>query len=152
MRDHYWMEQALRLAETAAQQNEVPIGAVLVLNDACIGQGWNQPISTNDPTAHAEIIALREGAKRIQNYRLVNTTLYVTVEPCLMCLGAIQQARIHRVVFGTHEPRSGAVESALSLKTHPSFFHTVHYHSGLLADPCRTLLIDFFRAKRSKSS
>jgi tRNA(adenine34) deaminase len=146
--DDIWMQHAVSLAQLAAKNNEVPVGAVLVLDNNIIAEGWNRPISTNDPTAHAEIIALRAGAAALQNYRLLNTTLYVTLEPCAMCVGAIVHARVKRVVFGAYDPKSGAVSSALVLSQSSAFNHQVIYHGGVMADVCGNLLSDFFKSKR----
>lgn len=146
--DHSWMQHAISLAKTAASKGEVPVGAVLVVDDKIIGEGWNRPIGDCDPSAHAEIIALRAGAKTIQNYRLLNSTLYVTLEPCAMCVGALVHARVKRVVFGAYDPKSGAVSSALTLSQASSFNHRVHYEGGLLAIECGALLSDFFRERR----
>src|SRR5690348_2610914 len=110
-RDHHWMQHALTLAQRAAEQDEVPVGAVLVLNDEMIGEGWNRPIAMHDPSSHAEIVAIRQAAQNVKNYRLVNSTLYVTLEPCVMCAGAIVHARIQRLVFAAGDPRAGAVNS-----------------------------------------
>ena len=142
------MRRALQLAEIAAQHHEVPVGAVLVLNDQVIGEGWNHPIQAHDPSAHAEIIALRCGADAIKNYRLINTTLYVTLEPCVMCLGAIVHARIQRVVYGAADPKTGAVTSMFDLGTTVKFNHRVEYTGGLLATECGELLRQFFRERR----
>jgi len=135
MNDINWMQHALQLARYAEQQGEVPVGAVLVVENTIIGEGWNCPISTCDPTAHAEIVALRQAAQQRQNYRLIDTTLYVTLEPCTMCAGAILQARVQRVVFGAPDPRSKQ-------------FHPPPYESGVLATECAALLKDFFQARR----
>ncbi len=146
-RDHFWMQAALKLAKKAEQQDEVPVGAVLILNDQLLGEGWNCPIQTLDPTAHAETIALREAAKVQKNYRLVETTLYVTLEPCLMCVGALIQARIARLVFGAWDPKAGAVQSVyqgLDLLSN----HRLPYAGGLLEAECAGLLTAFFRGKR----
>lgn len=143
-----WMQHALQLAEAAAAQQEVPVGAVLVLDNKIIGEGSNRPIKNCDPTAHAEIIALRQGAETLKNYRLINSTLYVTLEPCVMCIGAIVHARVKRVVFGAKDPKAGAVESVCSLGVSPHFNHRVIYESGLLAEQCGKLLSEFFRARR----
>lgn len=146
--DNVWMQHALQLAEKAAAHQEVPVGAVLVLDDKLIGEGWNQPISTCDPSAHAEIIALREGAKTVQNYRLVQSTLYVTLEPCIMCLGAVIHARVQRLVFGAHDPKSGAVESVFRLADINKLNHRIVCQGGLFAERCGLLLKDFFKVRR----
>lgn len=147
-RDEYWMQQAIHLAETAAAAEEVPVGAILVLEDNEIGRGFNQPICHHDPTAHAEIVALRAGAQALKNYRLVNTTLYVTLEPCMMCIGALVHARIKRLVFGAFDPRAGAVTSAFQIIESDKFNHRIQWQGGLLAEKCGNLLSEFFRAKR----
>lgn len=148
-RDSHWMQHALRLAEQAAEQDEVPVGAVVVLNEEAIGEGWNQPISSCDPTAHAEIIALRDAAQRIGNYRLTGATLYVTLEPCLMCAGAIIHARIGRVVFGASDPKRGAVNSTTHAFETQGLNHRVTFTGGVMASACAGRLHDFFRARRS---
>lgn len=147
-KDHYWMQKALALAKQAAEQNEVPVGAVLVLDDQCIGQGFNQPISYCDPTAHAEINALRAGAKSLGNYRLLNTTLYVTLEPCLMCAGALVHARIKRLVFGAKDPKAGAIVSTMRALDFLHLNHHVVYESDLLAAECGSVLKQFFQIRR----
>lgn len=146
--DHAWMQHAIHLAETAAENNEVPVGAVLVHDNKVIGEGWNRPIQNSDPSAHAEIIALRHGAETLKNYRLINTTLYVTLEPCLMCVGAIVHSRVKRVVFGAYDQKSGAVESVFQIGTTDKLNHRVSYSGGLLADNCGSLLSHFFQEKR----
>lgn len=146
--DEEWMRQALELARRAEAQGEVPVGAVLVKDDALIAQGWNQPISACDPTAHAEVIALRAGAKLFDNYRLTGTTLYVTLEPCAMCVGALVHARVARVVYGAADPKSGAVSSALSLGECEKFNHRIQWRPGVLAPECGALLQAFFRQRR----
>lgn len=150
--DFFWMEHAITLAEHAIQKEEVPVGAVLVLNQQIIGEGFNGPISQCDPSAHAEIVALRAGAKNQNNYRLPQATLFVTLEPCIMCLGAIVQARVERVVFGAFDPKSGAVQSAFQIAASASLNHKAIYQGGLLADRCGKLLSDFFRAKRTQQN
>ena len=147
-RDHFWMQHAIQLAETAAKNEEVPVGAVLILDDKIIGEGSNRPIGQCDPSAHAEIVAVREGAKHLNNYRLVNSTLYVTLEPCLMCIGALTHARVKRVVFGAFDPKAGAVESAFQMGTTDKLNHRIEYQGGLLAESCGALLSEFFRARR----
>lgn len=146
--DEAWMRHAIRLAQRAEQRGEVPVGAVLVYDDECIAEGWNAPIALHDPTAHAEIQAIRQAGQRLGNYRLVGTTLYVTLEPCVMCMGAIAHARVARLVFGAFDPKRGAVCNALSLSDAPFLNHSVVWQGGVLAEPCGALLTDFFRAKR----
>lgn len=148
--DEHWMQQALRLAQHAQQQGEVPVGAILVHDDKLISEGCNQPISSNDPTAHAEIVALRQGAQFLQNYRLLNTTLYVTLEPCSMCAGAIVHARVKRVVFGAHDLRAGAVESVFNIFDSDKLNHRVSYIGGVLGADCLKVLQNFFKARRNK--
>lgn len=147
-RDLFWMQHAITLAEKACQQEEVPVGAVLVLDDKVIGEGFNQPISQCDPSAHAEIIALRAGAKNQNNYRLPKSTLFVTLEPCIMCVGAIVHARVERVVFGAFDPKAGAVQSVFQIGVSDKFNHQVIYQGGLLAVECGKLLREFFSARR----
>lgn len=146
--DLIYMQHAIRLAETAAANQEVPVGAVLVLDNQIIGEGWNHPIHAHDPSAHAEIIALRRGADKIKNYRIVQSTLYVTLEPCIMCVGAIVHARVSRVVYGAADLRTGAVKSVFQLGDSNQFNHRVEYASGLLAEACGDLLRKFFRERR----
>jgi tRNA(Arg) A34 adenosine deaminase TadA len=146
--DEQYMQRALALAQQAAAKGEVPVGAVLVCEGEVIGEGFNCPISTNDPTAHAEVMALRDAAKRISNYRLPNTTLYVTVEPCAMCAGALVHARVARVVYGTPEPKAGVADSHLSLFAAPHFNHRVCCEGGVLQEDCANLMQDFFRSRR----
>lgn len=147
-RDIHWMQHAYQLAERAASLGEVPVGAVLVRNDEILGEGYNQPISAQDPSAHAEIIALRQAAKKIQNYRLLDTTIYVTLEPCTMCAGAMVHARIGRLIYGANEPRAGAVTSVAQCLDQPFLNHQVKHQGGLLAIPCGNLLSEFFKARR----
>ena len=146
--DLKWMRHALQLAKQAEMKEEVPVGAVLVLNDELIAQGCNQPIATQDPTAHAEIIALRHGAKQLRNYRLIDTTLYVTLEPCVMCVGAMIHARIKRVVFGAHDQKSGALGGAFNLYDQSRFNHQLEFQDGVLSDECSHLLKSFFQQRR----
>ncbi len=150
--DSVWMRAALEQARQAAVRNEVPVGAVLV--DAAgglIAAGHNQPISSRDPSAHAEIVVLREAARRLDNYRLPGTSLYVTVEPCTMCVGAIVHARVGRVVYGATEPKTGAIESAQRLFETGEFNHRPEIIGGVLAEECGAILSAFFAAKRGKS-
>lgn len=144
------MREALALAEHAAAAGEVPVGAVLVRGDEVIGEGWNRPIGARDPTAHAEVVALRMAAGRTGNYRLVDSTLYVTLEPCPMCAGAIVHARVARVVFGAADPRTGAAGSVFNLLQAEALNHRAEVRGGVLAEECGTVLRDFFRARRLK--
>ena len=144
----HWMNQALELAQQAATENEVPVGAVLVSNNKIIGQGFNQPISASDPTAHAEIMAIRQAASVVGNYRLPQTTLYVTIEPCTMCVGAIVHARISHLVFGAREPRAGAVVSQGTLLDAGHYNHQVQVTEGVLAEQCGALMRSFFESRR----
>lgn len=148
--DLSWMRRALALADEAQCRDEVPIGAVLVRDGVEIGAGWNSPISTNDPTAHAEINALRMAAASKENYRLPNSILYVTVEPCVMCAGALLHARVGRVVFGAYEPRTGAAGSAFDIVGAAGHLHRMGCTAGVLADDARQKLQQFFRAKREQ--
>ena len=149
-RDRYWMRRVLELAQRAAAAGEVPVGAVLVLDNEAVGEGWNQPISRCDPTAHAEIMALQAAAARLGNYRLVNSTLYVTLEPCAMCAGAMIHARVGRVVFGATDPRAGAAGSIFNILQSARLNHRAEVVGGLLAEECGAVLRDFFRARRVK--
>jgi len=142
------MRQALALAARAAAAGEVPVGAVVVVHGEVVGEGHNCPISTSDPTAHAEIVALRDAAARLKNYRLSGATLVVTVEPCLMCVGAMVHARIGTVVFGTPEPRTGALGSMTAAHETPGLNHRLAVVGGVLEDDCRALMRDFFRVRR----
>lgn len=146
--DRAWMQRAILLAEKAREMGEVPVGAVLVREGICIGEGYNQPIATRDPTAHAEVIALRAAAQTQKNYRVPDTTLYVTLEPCLMCVGAIVHARVKRVIFGAHDPRTGVAESQGDFFSLPFLNHRIRVAGGLLADLCGELLTTFFKARR----
>lgn len=147
--DELWMEEALREAQRALALGEVPVGAIVVYEGRIVGRGCNRPLSANDPTAHAEILALREAGQTIGNYRLLDCDLYVTVEPCAMCAGAITHARIRRLVYGAEDAKAGAVHSMLQLLNHPKLNHTVEVSSGVLAARCMDLLQTFFREKRS---
>lgn len=142
------MEEALREAQRALAMGEVPVGAVVVHGDRIIGRGSNCPIAANDPTAHAEILALREAAQGIGNYRLLDCDLYVTVEPCAMCSGAITHARIRRLIYGAEDAKAGAVRSMLQVLNHPKMNHRVEVVSGVLAARCMDLLQTFFRQRR----
>jgi tRNA(adenine34) deaminase len=146
--DIFWMQRAIELAREAEQRGEVPVGAVLVKDNQVIGEGYNAPIATHDPSAHAEIQAIRAAASALGNYRLLNTTLYVTVEPCVMCAGAIVHARISEVVYGASEPRSGAVGSVFNLLQSDALNHQVTIRSGVLKQECASLLKNFFQQRR----
>lgn len=140
----------MSLALRAAREGEVPVGAVLVKDGDVIGEGWNRPIGSCDPTAHAEIQALRAAAKNINNYRLLDTTLYVTLEPCAMCAGAIIHARVKRVVFGAYDPKGGAAGSVFEILGTDKLNHRLEFTAGILEDECANLLTEFFRIKRNK--
>jgi tRNA(adenine34) deaminase len=150
MSDEQFMRRALQLAEQAATVGEVPVGALVVANGEVIGEGYNQPISSCDPTGHAEIIAMRNAATALGNYRLSGCDLYVTIEPCTMCVGAMIHGRIGRIVFGAAEPRAGALESQLKLMDSSHFNHSIEWQGGVLAQECGAIISDFFRAKRVK--
>lgn len=143
-----WMSEALTLARQAAAADEVPVGAILVQGEEIIGRGFNSPIQSNDPTAHAEINALRDAAALHQNYRLPGTTLYVTIEPCSMCLGALIHARVDTLIFGAREPRAGAVLSQASMLDQQHYNHQLSFREGILAQECGELLSNFFKSKR----
>jgi tRNA(adenine34) deaminase len=146
--DEQWMFYALRMAQCAETHGEVPVGSVLVRDGICIAEGMNQSIKSHDPTAHAEMVAIRKAGLALENYRLADTTLYVTLEPCVMCMGAISHARIKRLVFGAFDPKRGAVCNALSLSDASFLNHKVDWLGGVLENDCADLLMDFFRAKR----
>lgn len=148
--DEHWMRQALRCAAEAAERGEVPVGAVLVRDGVMLAEASNQPIGSCDPTAHAEISVLREAAKKEKNYRLPGTTLYVTIEPCTMCVGAIIHARVDRLVFGAREPKAGAVLSQKRLLEHSSVNTSVDVTEGVLASECSQLMSDFFAYRRAQ--
>lgn len=152
MSDELFMREAIALAAKAAQQQEVPVGAVLVKDGEIIGRGSNAPIALHDPSAHAEMLALRDAAKRIGNYRLVDCTLYVTLEPCAMCAGAIQHARIARLVYGAADPKTGACGSVVDLMNEPKLNHHTQVISGVLAEDCGHMLSAFFKARRLSKS
>ena len=142
------MQRAIELAKQAESLDEVPVGAVIVKDDQVVGEGFNAPITGTDPTAHAEITALRNAALHIGNYRLIDTTLYVTLEPCLMCVGAIIHARVATVVYGAQEPKTGAAGSAFDLLTSDKHNHRLEVRGGVLADQCANLMTEFFSKKR----
>jgi tRNA(adenine34) deaminase len=147
--DFGWMQRALELAQQAQTEGEVPVGAVLVLNDAVLGEGWNRPVTTHDPTAHAEILALRAAGATLGNYRLAGATLYVTLEPCLMCAGAMLHARIARLVFGAYDPKAGAAGSVFSVLNSERTNHHVAVTGGLTENDCGEMLRNFFKGRRN---
>jgi len=147
-KDTYWLKRALELAERAERLGEVPVGALITLKDEIIGEGFNNPIADHDPTAHAEIVAMRAAGQSLKNYRLVGATLYVTLEPCVMCMGAMSHARIERVVYGAPDPKRGAAGSALKLQDADFLNHRIEVHGGLLEMECGHQLRRFFREKR----
>jgi tRNA(adenine34) deaminase len=147
-----WMREALLEARRAEAAGEVPVGAIVVSGEQVIGRGWNQPITAADPTAHAEIVALRDAARRLGNYRLGGCTLVVTVEPCLMCVGALVHARIERLVYGAAEPKAGAVLSAWHALDHPRLNHRFPIIGGVLDGECRQVVQDFFVRRRDAAS
>ena len=142
------MRQALALAGRAAAEGEVPVGAVLVKDGAILAEGWNRPITLHDPSAHAEMLALRAAAAKLGNYRVPDTTLYVTLEPCVMCAGAIVHARVGRLVFGARDPKAGAVDSVYDVIARPRLNHVVAWQGGVLEEECGSVLREFFRARR----
>jgi tRNA(adenine34) deaminase len=147
--DEHWMHVALALARRAAAAGEVPVGAVLVLDNELIGEGWNRPIGAHDASAHAEIQALRDAGRRVGNYRLPGTTLYVTLEPCVMCAGAVIHARVAQVVYGAPDPKAGACGSVFDLlPSDGRFNHRTDCRGGILAEDCGETLRAFFRARR----
>lgn len=152
-KDRFWMQEAIKCAKQAEVDGEVPVGAVLVSESSdveaiCVARGWNKPIQSNDPSLHAEMDVIRQGARILNNYRLPNTTLYVTLEPCAMCAGLIQHARIGRVVFGAWDEKAGACGSVLDILNHPKRLHKTDVTGGVLNHECRALLQSFFKARR----
>ena len=148
MTDTLWMQRALELAVQAEAADEVPVGAVIVRDNQEIGCGWNQPIGSCDPSAHAELVALRNAAQNAQNYRIPGSTLYVTIEPCVMCVGAMIHARVGRLVYGAPEPRTGAVNSVFTLLGEGLHNHSIQVESGVLAEECAGVMRAFFSARR----
>jgi len=146
--DEQWMSQALNLAHLAEADGEVPVGAIVVLDNKIISEGYNQPIKSNDPSAHAEIVALRNAAKTIGNYRLLDCKLYVSLEPCIMCVGAMVHARIKQLIFGAYDPKAGAVTSAFSLLDNSALNHKVSWEGGIQAQACGQVLKEFFKKRR----
>lgn len=148
--DEHWMRQALHLALRAKNAGEVPVGAILVLNNQVIGEGWNSPIIHHDPTAHAEMTALRQGGRVLHNYRLLHTTLYVTLEPCVMCAGAMIHSRIRRLVYGASDMKTGAAGSLVDVLRHSGMNHQIEITAGVLAEDCAALLSTFFKQRREQ--
>ena len=148
--DEYWMNHALTLAKKAEEKGEVPVGAVLVLDNQIIGEGWNHSIYQHNPTGHAEIMVLQQGGQAVENYRLLNATLYVTLEPCIMCAGAIIHSRIQRLVYGASDLKTGAAGSFIDLLHYPGLNHQVLVTSGVLAEQCSTMLSQFFQRRRKE--
>lgn len=148
--DQLFMQKALEQAQLAFEADEVPVGAVLVKDAEIIGSGFNQTITLSDPTAHAEVMALRHAGRTLNNYRLVDTTLYVTLEPCQMCTGALIHSRIKRLVFAAHDPKTGVIESVDNMLSKPFHNHIIEHTTGILADESKALLQEFFRIKREK--
>ena len=146
--DEKWMSLALEQARKAEEEGEVPVGAILVKDGLLIAKAYNQPISSNDPTAHAEIQLIRAAGEELKNYRLTGTSLYVTLEPCAMCLGAIMHARIERLVFGTYDPKTGVCGSSENLINANCFNHKINLASGVMENECRQLLKNFFNSRR----
>ena len=146
--DQFWMSVAIELAKQAGESGEVPVGAVLILDNKIIGKGRNQSIELNDPSAHAEIQALREAGSKIGNYRLNGSKIYVTIEPCTMCMGALVHARIEKLIFGAREPKSGAASAVNDILEKNSFNHKFKVIEGVLEDECSQLMRNFFRARR----
>ena len=148
--DERWMSRALELAREAERMGEVPVGAVLVRGDECLAEAWNQPIAAHDPSAHAEILALRQASRKLGNYRLADTTLYVTLEPCAMCAGAIVHARVARVVYGAADPRAGAGGSVFQILDSDRLNHRAGIDRGILEAECAAILQNFFRERRAR--
>ena len=148
MNNEYWMRKALKLASKAESAGEVPVGAILVKDHQIIAEGWNQPITTHDATSHAEIMAMRAAGKKLNNYRLIDTVMYVTLEPCSMCVGAMIHARVSKVVYGAAEPRTGALGGAFNLLKVNQHNHVFTVESGVLAEDSKALLQSFFQSRR----
>jgi tRNA(adenine34) deaminase len=146
--DAQFMSRALELARMAEAAGEVPVGAVVVKNGSVVGEGWNQPIRSHDPTSHAEMIAMRAAAQELRNYRLLDTTLYVTLEPCAMCAGAMVHARVRRLVFAATDPRAGAAGSVFNIVQHAALNHRLEVRDGVMGDECSAELRRFFAARR----
>ncbi len=150
--DQFWMQKALELACRARDEDEVPVGAVIVKDDRLVAEGWNRPIQSHDASAHAEMTAIRQAGQVLNNYRLVDTTLYVTLEPCSMCVGAMIHARVRRLVFGAYDPKTGAAGSVFDLLQAGQHNHRVEVTGGVMEKECREMLQAFFRDKRRLKS
>ena len=148
--DEFWMEEALRAAQRALEAGEVPVGAVVVCAGRIIGRGWNRNLTNSDPTAHAEIVALREAGANLGNHRLGDCELFATIEPCAMCAGALVHARLKRLVYGADDPKAGAVRSVMEVLNHPQLNHRTEVRGGVLAGRCAELLQSFFRSRRAE--
>lgn len=148
--DHQFMEHALALAHKAEAINEIPVGAVLVANGSIIGEGYNQSITLNDPSAHAEMIAIRQAGQFLNNYRLIDCTLYVTLEPCPMCAGLLVHSRVTRLVFGAKDTKTGSAGSVMNITNHQDLNHQVEVESGIKADECSAILSNFFKRRRKE--
>lgn len=146
--DELWMAEALRCAQRALEADEVPVGAVVVCDEKIVGRGWNRNIADSDPTAHAEVLALREAGAAIGNHRLGDCELFVTIEPCAMCAGALVHARIRRLVYGAGDPKAGAVHSVMQVLNHPQLNHRMEVRGGVLAGRCAEMLQEFFKGRR----
>ena len=149
--DEVWMEQALEQARLAAKEGEVPVGALVIKDGEIVGSGHNRNLLDHDPTAHAEIVALRQAAARLGNHRLTDCEMFVTIEPCAMCAGALIHARLSRLIYGASDPKAGAAGSALQVLNHPSLNHQMEVKSGVLAEKCSEILQAFFREKRARA-
>jgi tRNA(adenine34) deaminase len=148
IKDELWMEEALRSAQRALEAGEVPVGAVVVCGERIVGRGWNRNLTDHDPTAHAEIVALREAGATLGNHRLAGCDLFATIEPCPMCAGALVHARIKRLVYGADDPKAGAVHSVMQVLNHPQLNHKIEVRSGILAGRSAELLQTFFKSRR----
>jgi tRNA(adenine34) deaminase len=148
IKDELWMEEALRSAQRALEAGEVPVGAVVVCGDRIVGRGWNRNLTDHDPTAHAEVVALREAGATLGNHRLSGCDLFATIEPCPMCAGALVHARIKRLVYGAEDPKAGAVHSVMQVLNHPQLNHKVEVRTGVLAGRSAELLQTFFKSRR----
>ncbi|PYX79908.1 MAG: tRNA adenosine(34) deaminase TadA [Acidobacteria bacterium] len=150
MTDELWMEEALRAAQRALEAGEVPVGAVVVCKGRLVGRGWNRNLADSDPTAHAEIVALREAGAAVGNHRLADCDLFATIEPCAMCAGAVVHARLKRLVYGADDPKAGAVHSVIEVLNHPQLNHRIEVQGGVLAGRSAKLLQEFFRKRRTE--